>query len=146
MKKSNLFQNGMSRKRLGFFEWFQKKAIISKVCQEHPQEIGVERRNPQENPQETTRLTPNPQENPQETKRILRLKDGTKLKDMEVSIIDLMLSEPGVSQKEIAKRFGVSMESVKHYVNKLKDYNVLKREGATKKDMWIVNEEILVKE
>ena len=92
------------------------------------------------------RLTKNHQENLQEIKRVLRLKDGTKLKDVEVDIINLMFLEPGISQKEIAKRFGISMESAKHYVSKLKGYNVLKREGATKRGKWIVNKELLVEE
>ena len=119
---------------------------LTRNHQENPQETTQLTKNHQENPQETTQLTKNHQETLQEIKRVLRLKDGTKLKDVEVDIINLMFLEPGISQKEIAKRFGISMESAKHYVSKLKGYNVLKREGATKRGKWIVNEEILVEE
>ena len=102
-------------------------------------------KNTQEHTQETTQLEKNTQEHTQETKGVLCLKSGVKLKSIEVNIINLIRSESYVSQKEIAIRLKISMDSVKHYVNKLKGYNVLKREGATKRGKWIVNEDLLVK-
>lgn len=49
-----------------------------------------------------------------------------------VLIIDLVLSNPGISRSELFERAGKSLATIKRYVKILNDYNIIERKGSNK--------------
>jgi ATP-dependent DNA helicase RecG len=60
---------------------------------------------------------------------------------LEQSIIDEMISSPQVSRSAIAKNLQISSETVKEYIEKLKQKGALRRVGSDRGGHW----EVLVK-
>ena len=58
------------------------------------------------------------------------------LNENQKSIINLIEDNPSITQKEIAKQLKISRDGVKYNMNGLKELNIIKREGATKKGVW----------
>ena len=49
------------------------------------------------------------------------------------------METPGITQKEMAQKMGMSQNGIRYAMDKLKDRGILDREGATKRGKWIVN-------
>ena len=75
--------------------------------------VSRHQRNPKEKPQR------NPKEKPQR-------------KQIEIDIIKLIESNPSITANEITEKLNLTIDSVRHYINKLKNQKVIKREGTTK--------------
>ena len=58
------------------------------------------------------------------------------LSEIQDKIIALIKKNPSITQKEIAKTLEISREKVKYHIAVLKENNVIKREGPTKKGIW----------
>ena len=58
---------------------------------------------------------------------------------MEKAIIDLILNNPGISQKEMAKYLGLTVDGIRYHTDKLKENGILEREGGKKSGRWVVN-------
>lgn len=58
------------------------------------------------------------------------------LSEIQDKIIALIKKNPSITQKEIAKTLEISREKVKYHIAVLKENNVIKREGSTKKEIW----------
>lgn len=58
------------------------------------------------------------------------------LSEIQDKIIALIKKNPSITQKEIAKSLEISREKVKYHIAVLKENNVIKREGSTKKGIW----------
>lgn len=59
-----------------------------------------------------------------------------RLSEIQDKIIALIKKNPSITQKEIAKTLEISREKVKYHIAVLKENNVIKREGSTKKGIW----------
>lgn len=53
-------------------------------------------------------------------------------------ILSVMKANPKASQMQIAKEIGISVDSVKYYVRKMRYDKVIAREGTSQKGKWIV--------
>ena len=60
------------------------------------------------------------------------------LTGLEAQIVKEILKNPRISRKEIAKELKISSDTVKEYLRKLKDKNVLVRKGKTSGGYWEV--------
>ncbi len=58
------------------------------------------------------------------------------LSEIQDKIIALIKKNPSITQKEIAKTLEISREKVKYHIAVLKENNIIKREGSTKKGIW----------
>lgn len=75
----------------------------------------------------------NPFEYDQETTKENYQKQLSEIQD---KIISLIKNNPKVTQKEMAKMLDISREKVKYHIAVLKENNIIKREGSTKKGNW----------
>ncbi len=57
-----------------------------------------------------------------------------------MDIIKLIKNNPTITVNEITEKLNSTIDSVRHYINKLKSQNLLKHEGSTKAGKWIVIE------
>ena len=72
----------------------------------------------------------NPKETPKKPQR----------KQIEIDIIKLIENNPSITANEITEKLELTIDSVRHYINKLKKQNIIKHEGSTKAGKWIVVE------
>ena len=56
-------------------------------------------------------------------------KEKPKRKQIEIDIIKLIESNPSITVNEITEKLELTIDSVRHYINKLKKQNIIKREG-----------------
>lgn len=75
----------------------------------------------------------NPFEYDQETTQENYQKQLSKIQD---KIISLIKNNSKVTQKEMAEMLDISREKVKYHIAVLKENNIIKREGSTKKGSW----------
>lgn len=75
----------------------------------------------------------NPFEYDQETTQENYQKQLSEIQD---KIISLIKNNPKVTQKEMAEMLDISREKVKYHIAVLKENNIIKREGSTKKGNW----------
>lgn len=61
------------------------------------------------------------------------------LSETERKIVEFIMEDPGITQKEIAQKMEMSKNGIRYAMDKLKDKGILEREGATKRGKWIVN-------
>lgn len=61
------------------------------------------------------------------------------LSETERKIVELIMEDPGITQKEIAQKMEMSKNGIRYAMDKLKNKGILEREGATKRGKWIVN-------
>ena len=59
-------------------------------------------------------------------------------KQIEIDIIKLIEDNPSITVNEITEELNSTIDSVRHYINKLKNQNVIKCEGSTKAGKWVV--------
>ena len=60
--------------------------------------------------------------------------------DMEKTILDLIIANPRISQKEMAIKLGLTVDGIRYHTDKLKARDVLMRVGGKKTGHWeIVN-------
>ena len=57
------------------------------------------------------------------------------------NIVDLIRKEPEISQKQIAERLNLNLNTTKYYIRKLKESGIIEREGSPQKGKWIVREQ-----
>ena len=62
-----------------------------------------------------------------------------KLNETQKAILKLIEEEPFITITQMAERLNLSREGVRYNVNKLKDNNIIYKEGSTKKGKWIIN-------
>lgn len=60
------------------------------------------------------------------------------LSDMEKAILDLVVTTPSISQKEMAEILGLSVDGIRYHTDKLKNRGVIKRVGGKKTGRWEV--------
>jgi len=53
-------------------------------------------------------------------------------------ILKMMKNKPETTQKEIAKKIGISMNGVKYHIQKMTKEGIIKHEGSTKAGRWII--------
>jgi Mn-dependent DtxR family transcriptional regulator len=58
------------------------------------------------------------------------------------TVMILISAEPSMTLQDLAKQMGVSLRSVKEYVDALQKANLLVREGSKKVGSWHINEDI----
>ena len=57
------------------------------------------------------------------------------------NIVDLIRKEPEISQKQIAERLNLNLNTTKYYIRKLKESGIIERAGSPQKGKWIVREQ-----
>ena len=65
-------------------------------------------------------------------------KEKPKRKQIEIDIIKLIESNPSITANEITEKLNSTIDSARHYINKLKNQKVIKREGSIKAGKWVV--------
>ena len=61
------------------------------------------------------------------------------LSETERKIVEFIMEDPGITQKEIAQKMDMSQNGIRYAMDKLKERGILEREGATKRGRWIIN-------
>ncbi len=61
------------------------------------------------------------------------------LSETEIKIVEFIMEDPGITQKEIAQKIGMSKNGKRYAMDKLKERGILERERATKRGKWIIN-------
>ena len=59
---------------------------------------------------------------------------------MRSSILELLTSNASISRSEMANLIGITENSIRYHLDKMKDENIIRREGADKGGKWIVVE------
>ena len=86
-------------------------------------------------PQTNPKQTPNkPQTNPKENV------DNYCLSDKEKEILELIKHNSNITITKIATELNSSVDSIQHYINKLKKNKILIHRGATKNGFWQILE------
>lgn len=67
---------------------------------------------------------------------------GAKLREYVTTrnIVNLIRQEPELSQKQIAERLELNLNTTKYYIRKLKESGIIERTGSSQKGKWIVKE------
>ena len=61
------------------------------------------------------------------------------LSETERKILEFIMEDTGITQKEIAQKMDMSQNGIRYAMDKLKERGILEREGATKRGKWIIN-------
>ena len=61
------------------------------------------------------------------------------LSETERKILEFIMEDTGITQKEIAQKMDMSQNGIRYAMDKLKERGILEREGATKRGRWIIN-------
>ena len=61
------------------------------------------------------------------------------LSETERKVLEFIVEDSGITQKEIAQKMGMSKNGIRYTMDRLKDRGILEREGATKRGKWIIN-------
>ena len=115
--------------------------LTPKKSQRNPEETP--KKNPKETPKKNPKETPkkNPKETPKKPQRKTpkkNPKEKPQRKQIETDIIRLIENNPSITINEITEKLNSTIDSVRHYINKLKNQNVIKHEGSTKAGKWVV--------
>ena len=83
-------------------------------------------------------ITPQKTEDtPQKTEDITPQKiEDTPQKTLSDRILEVLVVDPKMSQKQISKKLGISFYTVKEYINKLKSEGLIERVGSAKGGYW----------
>jgi ATP-dependent DNA helicase RecG len=68
------------------------------------------------------------------------LKDGLKLSDIEIKIIELMSENPGIHADKIAENLGLTKRYIEKIIRKLKELGMVDRTGSKKNGEWIIRQ------
>ncbi|MFO8051428.1 MAG: winged helix-turn-helix transcriptional regulator [Thermoplasmatota archaeon] len=60
------------------------------------------------------------------------------LSTTEKEILDLIASDPNISQRELADRIGITVDGIRYNMDKLKERGIIKRIGGKKTGHWEV--------
>ena len=58
--------------------------------------------------------------------------------ELESAILQLMKGMPAISQREIAARLALNLNTVKYYIRKMQKEEMIERTGSNRKGKWIV--------
>ncbi len=133
----------------------QAKQSTTQAKQEPTQAMQKTTQAKQEPTQATENTTQDPQDTTQLADRVLlesnSEKDqikrlmlyGIKMNEYMTkrNIVDLIRKEPEISQKQIAERLNLNLNTTKYYIRKLKESGIIEREGSPQKGKWIVREQ-----
>ncbi|MCI9295972.1 MAG: winged helix-turn-helix transcriptional regulator [Lachnospiraceae bacterium] len=133
----------------------QAKQRTTQAKQEPTQAMQNTTQAKQEPTQATENTTQDPQDTTQLADRILlesnSEKDqikrlmlyGIKMNEYMTkrNIVDLIRKEPEISQKQIAERLNLNLNTTKYYIRKLKESGIIERAGSPQKGKWIVREQ-----
>ena len=72
----------------------------------------------------------------QETTQETTQETYSMLNETQLGIIRLIKDNSSITQKEIAKELDITRDGIKYNINVLKEMNIIKREGSTKKGVW----------
>ena len=61
------------------------------------------------------------------------------LSETERKILEFIMEDTGITQKEIAQKMDMSQNGIRYAMDKLKERGILEREGATPRGRWIIN-------
>ena len=62
----------------------------------------------------------------------------SKLNNTQIQMINLIRDNPCITQKEMAEKIGMALPTIRKNIQILKNKEIITREGATKKGMWII--------
>ena len=62
----------------------------------------------------------------------------SKLNNTQIQMINLIRDNPSITQKEMAEKIGMALPTIRKNIQILKNKEIITREGATKKGMWII--------
>ncbi|MBI4980201.1 winged helix-turn-helix transcriptional regulator [Candidatus Woesearchaeota archaeon] len=83
------------------------------------------------------------EETPQVTPQKNPPKEPPKRTELEETILRFLINNPSATRKIIAEKLNLSPETVKEYLEKLKEKGFLKREGGRKMGYWVVTDKTL---
>ncbi|MEI3395077.1 MAG: ATP-binding protein [Clostridia bacterium] len=63
---------------------------------------------------------------------------SSKLNNTQIQMINLIKDNPSITQKEMAEKIGMALPTIRKNIQILKNKDIITREGATKKGMWII--------
>lgn len=58
--------------------------------------------------------------------------------DNEQKVVSLLQQNPNASQAEVAAKLGISANTVKYYIRKLRELGRLERIGSSQKGKWVI--------
>lgn len=67
------------------------------------------------------------------------VKFGIKFGDTEKQLLLLLNSNPALSAQNLADNLGISKRAIEKQIKKLRDLQVLTRQGSAKKGLWLIN-------
>ena len=73
------------------------------------------------------------QETTQETTKEMKME-----KPVPDKIVELMITEPSITARQIAEQLDVSFDGVRYHIKKLRADGMITREGSTKSGKWVV--------
>lgn len=73
------------------------------------------------------------QETTQETTKEMKIE-----KPVPDKIVELMITEPSITARQIAEQLDVSFDGVRYHIKKLRADGMITREGSTKSGKWVV--------
>ena len=74
----------------------------------------------------------------QDLERLDQVEDENVLSEKEIEILNLVRTQPSITQKEMANALDWNLASVKYYITKLKEKNYLKKQGSSQKGKWVI--------
>ena len=60
-----------------------------------------------------------------------------KTRDM---VVELLKAEPEITQSEMAKRLGKTIDGIRYHIDKLKEEQIIERVGGDKGGYWKIND------
>jgi ATP-dependent DNA helicase RecG len=58
--------------------------------------------------------------------------------EIKILIFNLLNSNPALSTSKMAAQVGISYASLRHYLEKMKSENLIKREGSDRGGKWVI--------
>ena len=67
------------------------------------------------------------------------VKFGVKFGDNEKQLLLSLNSNPGMTAQDLADNLGITKRAVEKQIKKLRELNVLTRQGSAKNGLWVIN-------
>lgn len=64
---------------------------------------------------------------------------GVKFGDNEKQLLLSLIANPGMTAQDLADSFGITKRAVEKQIKKLRELNVLTRQGSAKNGLWVIN-------
>lgn len=71
-------------------------------------------------------------------KSSIEIPESSTERDMEIKLLQLLCQRPKITQQELAEQLGYSKAWTRKLMKRLQQEGMLRREGVTKNDTWIV--------